>query len=260
MWHFRAGWDLQCRLVQPSPQIIHLQTTGLDLSRATQRLRSRARAGTQDSSAPFLTFGQEGRWALPESSPSALPSCAGCMPLIRADSTASGWQGQTDAFGDAFRQLSSLQAPRPGQVLGRGWGLSLAGPALGSSSALCEQDLSETGPPPSLDHSCCFCPSHPSAGSPERKWQEPGRRAFYGRRDRRTSSLGNQGLLSLGIKGWGSTPPTHHQPPRTLLSTAAANEDSSCRCPRFRQGYEGCTVMCAHNMYLQTPICTRLDV
>lgn len=71
----------------------------------------------------------------------------------------------------------------------------------------------DPGPPPSLDHSGCFCPSYPSAGTPERSWQGPGRRGILGKVGRKNWRLQQiRGLMSLGNKGWGSVPPTHHQP------------------------------------------------
>ena len=155
------------------------------LARATQRLSSRAMAGSQDSGTPARTgrpLGAAGESLCPG------PPTWGACPLIGAGSAGSGWQRQTDAL----RWLSSLKAPSPGQVLEREWSLSLASSALESASAPCELGLSETGPLPSLGRSGCFCPCHPSAGTPERSWQGPGRRGVLvkeGRKDRRLQGI-----------------------------------------------------------------------
>lgn len=134
-------------------------------------------------------------------------------------------------------------------------------PRLGSSSTPREQSFSETGLPPSLDHSGCSRPGHPSAGPPQRRWQRPGRRDILGEKERKDWRFqGTRRLVSFGIKGGGAVPPlTHHQPPLILLSTVAPNGNSSCRCSQIPEECTGTHTEDGYlHVYLHMPRYTHI--
>lgn len=126
-------------------------------------------------------------------------------------------------------------------------------PCLGSSSAPHARGLSEPGLPPSLDHSGCFHPSHPSAGSPERRWQGPGGRDILGKKDRKDWRFqGPRRLGSLGVKGGLS--PSHTPSPSVYTLKHSCRQWES-----FMQVLPDSHMDEGRDAYLQIPICTCPD-